>query len=93
MDDCATHKKAEVRDWLTANPRIHVHFTPTPGSWITLVEVWFGIIERQASHRGSFGSGTDLNARIRAFIADTPTGTAAATRSSGPRPPTRSSRK
>jgi transposase len=68
MDNYATHKKAEVRDWLAANPRIHVHFTPTSGSWLNLVEVWFGIIERQAIHRGSFGSVQDLNAKIRAFI-------------------------
>ena len=68
MDNYAAHKKAEVRDWLAANPRIHVHFTPTSGSWLNLVEVWFGIIERQAIHRGSFGSVKDLNAKIRAFV-------------------------
>jgi len=49
-------------------PRIHVHFTPTSGSWLNLVEVWFGIIERQAVHRGTFRSVTDLNKAIRAFI-------------------------
>ena len=68
MDNYAAHKKVEVRDWLAANPRIHVHFTPTSGSWLNLVEVWFGIIERQAIHRGTFGSVKDLNAKIRAFI-------------------------
>jgi transposase len=68
MDNYATHNTAEVRNWLAANPRIHVHFTPTSGSWLNLVEVWFGIIERQAIHRGSFGSVKDLNNKIRAFI-------------------------
>jgi transposase len=68
MDNYATHKRVEVRDWLAANPRIKVHFTPTSGSWMNLVEVWFGIIERQAIHRGTFGSVQDLNAKIRAFI-------------------------
>ncbi len=68
MDNYATHKRVEVRDWLAANPRIHVHFTPTSGSWLNLVEVWFGIIERQAIHRGSFRSVRDLNTKIRAFI-------------------------
>ena len=68
MDNYAAHKRVEIRDWLAANPRIHVHFTPTSGSWLNLVEVWFGIIERQAIHRGSFGSVKDLNAKIRAFI-------------------------
>jgi transposase len=68
MDNYAAHKKAEVRQWLEKNPRIHVHYTPTSASWMNLVEVWFGIIERQAIHRGSYGSVKDLNAKIRAFI-------------------------
>jgi transposase len=68
MDNYATHKRVEVRDWLAANPRIHVHFTPTSGSWLNLVEVWFGIIERQAIRRGAFPSVRDLMIKIRAFI-------------------------
>jgi len=68
LDNYATHKRVEVRDWLAANPRIHVHFTPTSGSWLNLVEVWFGIIDRQTIRRGTFGSVQDLNAKIRAFI-------------------------
>jgi transposase len=68
MDNYAAHKRPEVRAWLTANPRIHVHFTPTSGSWLNLVEVWFGIIERQAIRRGAFPSVRDLMIKIRAFI-------------------------
>jgi transposase len=68
MDNYAAHKRVEVRDWLTANPRVQVHFTPTSASWMNLVEVWFGIIERQAIHRGTFGSVKELNAKIRTFI-------------------------
>jgi transposase len=68
MDNYAAHKTPEVKDWLAANPRIVVHFTPTSGSWLNLVEVWFGIIERQAIRRGTFTSVTDLNTKIRAFI-------------------------
>ena len=68
MDNYATHKRIEVRDWLAANPRIHFHFTPTSGSWLNLVEVWFGIIEKQAIHRGTFASVRDLTTKIRAFI-------------------------
>nr|WP_240322849.1 IS630 family transposase [Austwickia chelonae] len=64
----ATHKKTEVKAWLAKNPRIHIHHTPTCGSWLNLVEVWFSVIERQAIHRGSFGSVKELNAKIRAFI-------------------------
>ncbi len=68
MDNYATHKHPKVKAWLAANPRIQVHFTPTSGSWLNLVEVWFGIIERQAIHRGTFRSVRDLMIKIRAFI-------------------------
>jgi transposase len=68
MDNYATHKRAEVRDWLAANPRIHAHFLPTSGSWLNLVEVWFGIVERQAIRRGTFRSVRDLTGKIRDFI-------------------------
>jgi transposase len=68
MDNYAAHKHPKVKAWLAANPRIHIHFTPTSGSWLNLVEVWFGIIERQAIHRGAFPSVRDLMIKIRAFI-------------------------
>ena len=68
MDNYAAHKHPKVRQWLAANPRVVVHFTPTHASWMNLVEVWFSLIERQAIHRGTFGSVRDLNAKIRAFI-------------------------
>ena len=68
MDNYAAHKHPNVNAWLAGNPRLHVHFTPTSGSWLNLVEVWFSIIERQANHRGSFPSVRDLMIKIRAFI-------------------------
>ena len=68
MDNYAAHKHPNVRAWLAANPRVIVHFTPTHASWMNMVEVWFSIIERQAIHRGTFGSVRDLNAKIRGFI-------------------------
>jgi transposase len=68
MDNYAAHKHPNVKVWLASNPRIHVHFTPTSGSWLNLVEVWFSIIEKQAIHRGSFPSVRDLMIKIRDFI-------------------------
>jgi transposase len=68
MDNYAAHKHPAVKAWLAANPRVICHFTPTHASWMNLVEVWFSMIERQAIHRGTFGSVRDLNAKIRAFI-------------------------
>ena len=68
MDNYAAHKHRNVQAWLAANPRVVCHFTPTHASWMNLVEVWFSLIERQAIHRGSFGSVKDLNAKIRTYI-------------------------
>jgi hypothetical protein len=68
MDNYAAHKHAAVRDWLETNSRFKVHFTPTHASWMNLVEVWFGIVERQAIRRGVFKSVRDLNTKIRTFI-------------------------
>ncbi|MDJ1372255.1 IS630 family transposase [Gulosibacter molinativorax] len=68
IDNYATHKTPEVKKWLADHPRFHIHFTPTSGSWLNLVEVWFGIIDRQAIRRGIFTSVRDLNAKIRQFV-------------------------
>jgi hypothetical protein len=57
-----------VRAWLERHPRITLHFTPTSGSWLNMVEIFFGIITRQTIHRGSFTSVKDLITMIRRFI-------------------------
>jgi transposase len=67
-DNYATHKHPAVKAWLARNPRVTMHFTPTSGSWLNLVEVFFGIITRQAIRRGTFRSVKDLIAAIEAFI-------------------------
>ena len=38
MDNYGTHKTPLIRNWLAKRPRYHVHFTPTYGSWLNLVE-------------------------------------------------------
>jgi transposase len=68
LDNYHTHKHPEINAWLEKNPRVHLHFTPTSGSWLNLVEVFFGIITRQAIRRGSFDSVKELVTAIRAFI-------------------------
>ena len=50
------------------NPRFHMHFTPTSASWLNLVEIFFGIITRQAIRRGTFTSVARPHAAIRSFI-------------------------
>jgi transposase len=67
LDNYGTHTHAKVKAWLAKHPRIHLHFTPTSASWMNLVEVFFGIITRQAIRRGSFASVADLVAAIGRF--------------------------
>ena len=67
-DNYGTHKHPKVQAWLAKNPRILMHFTPTSGSWLNMVEIFFGIITRQAIRRGTFTSVKDLIAAIEAFI-------------------------
>jgi transposase len=68
VDNYATHKHPDVRAWLGRHPRITLHFTPTSGSWLNMVEIFFGIITRQAIRRGTFTSVKDLIHAIEAFI-------------------------
>ena len=68
VDNYATHKHPAVKAWLARNPRITLHFTPTSGSWLNMLEIFFGIITRQAIRRGTFGSVRELIEAITAFI-------------------------
>ncbi|HEY7008563.1 MAG TPA: IS630 family transposase [Jatrophihabitantaceae bacterium] len=67
-DNYATHSHPAVKAWLARNPRITMHFTPTSGSWLNMVEIFFGIITRQAIRRGTFTSVKDLIGAIGIFI-------------------------
>jgi len=71
------------------NQRITLHFTPTSGSWLNMVEIFFGIITRQAIRRGTFTSVKDLIGAIEIFIDGW---NERCEHLSGPRLPTNSSR-
>jgi len=68
VDNYATHKHPNVTAWLARHPRVILHFTPTSGSWLNMVEIFFGIITRQAIRRGTFTSVKDLIGAIETFI-------------------------
>src|SRR5262252_5298889 len=53
MDNYGTHKVEKVRNWLARHPRYHVHFTPTSGSWLNLVERLFAEVTERCVRRGS----------------------------------------
>jgi transposase len=68
VDNYGTHKTANIRKWFAKRPRFHVHFTPTYGSWINLVERWFAELTNKRIRRGVFRSVKDLEAAIREYI-------------------------
>ena len=68
MDNYGTHKTALIRNWLAKRPRFHVHFTPTYGSWLNLVERWFAELTNKQLRRGVHRSVGQLEAAIREFI-------------------------
>jgi transposase len=67
-DNYGTHKTAILRKWFAKRPRFHVHFTPTYGSWINLVERWFAELTYKRIRRGVFRSVKELEAAIREYI-------------------------
>jgi transposase len=68
LDNYSTHKTAIIRKWLAKRPRFHVHFTPTYGSWINLVERWFAELTNKRIRRGVFRSVRELETAIREYI-------------------------
>ncbi len=68
LDNYATHKTQAVREWLARHPRFHLHFTPTSGSWLNMVESWFSGLTRKRLKRGVFQSLDDLVKALKEFI-------------------------
>lgn len=68
MDNYGTHKTPLIKNWLLKRPRFHVHFTPTYGSWLNLVERWFAALTTKQLRRGAHRSVAQLEAAIREFI-------------------------
>jgi len=68
IDNYATHKSPLIQSWLAKRPRFHVHFTPTYGSWINMVERWFGLLTQRQIKRGSRRSVRELERAIREFL-------------------------
>jgi transposase len=68
LDNYGTHQHPEVKKWLAARPRYHVHFTPTSSSWLNQVERWFAEITRKRIRRGTFHSVRELTKAIHEYI-------------------------
>jgi transposase len=70
LDNSSTHKTPKIKRWLAQHPRFVLHFTPTSGSWINLVERWFAELTTKLLRRGAHRSTRQLNREIREWIAN-----------------------
>jgi transposase len=68
VDNASTHKTPRIHRWLLRHPRFHVHFTPTSGSWMNLVERWFAALTEKQLRRGVHRSTRELEMAIRCYI-------------------------
>jgi transposase len=68
MDNYSAHKTVLIRNWFAKRPRFYVHYTPTYGSWLSLVERWFAELTMKQIRRGTYRSVAQLQAGIQEFI-------------------------
>jgi transposase len=68
LDNYATHKTPLIQRWLVKRPRFHLHFTPTGGSWLNLVESFFSILTRKQLQRGVHRSTWELENAIKHYL-------------------------
>ena len=71
LDNLSAHKTPTVHTWLLRHKRFHLHFTPTYGSWMNLVERWFSALTtkklQRSAHRNVKELATDINAWTAAW--------------------------
>jgi transposase len=67
LDNLSAHKTPTVQRWLLRHRRFHLHFTPTYGSWMNLVERWFSALTTKKLQRSAHNSVKELAADIEAW--------------------------
>lgn len=67
MDNHSIHKRHEA--WLETHRNVFFHYVPTSASWLNMVEIWFGILQRKSLRGASFSNVEELGEHILAFQA------------------------
>jgi len=75
LDNLNTHHNSRqgnfIKDWNAEHGgRFVFHYTPTHGSWLNQVELWFGIMARRVLRHGIFHDPDELVESVDTFIAD-----------------------
>jgi transposase len=69
LDNLSAHKTPAVHKWLLRHRRFHLHFTPTYGSWMNMVERWFSALTTKKLQRSAHQNVKELAADILAWAA------------------------
>ena len=69
VDNYGATKHPEVRRWLARaeNRQVTTHVTTAERSWLSIVEVFVGVVAHQAGRTGTLRSGKELSGAIGAF--------------------------
>jgi len=73
LDNLNTHRDTKQGAYMTEWNQRHgnrfvFHYTPTHGSWLNQVELWFCILSRRILRYGNFHSPEELMAAVMAFV-------------------------
>jgi len=73
LDNLNTHRDTNQGAYMTEwnerhGNRFIFHYTPTHGSWLNQIELWFCILSRRILRYGNFHSPDELVTRVTAFI-------------------------
>ena len=68
LDNYATHKHSNIKDWLDKHPRLTFHFTPVSSSWLNHVERFFKVLTEKTIRNQAFTSVEHLEQTIQDWI-------------------------
>jgi transposase len=68
LDNYSAHKHANVDQWLREHPRLHIHYTPTSGSWLNQVERLFAEVTDKCLRRRSAETIATLEQNIGQYL-------------------------
>ena len=73
LDNLNTHRDTNQGDFVSRwnqrhGGRFRFHYTPTHGSWLNQIELWFAIVSRRVLRYGNFPSPDVLVKAIEGFV-------------------------
>ena len=69
LDNLNLHTHEAARRWQDRHPQVHFHHTPTPASWVNLIECFFSILRRQGLSQNVHRSKAELKEFLLKYLA------------------------